>query len=175
MWTVSTRATRQIQPPGDHAFPNVAGLLVCQATRFAMPTHWVALVLWNPTQGPYSVSASVFHSPMNVLWRMDIQNRPLIIAEKPACWGLFTWLQARLTRVCRCSIIHMYCPDVHDELIKFGAGSKGGRGGMLSKVKAAWMAGSQGCNCIIANGKNPDALLRVSRLSFRSLSNIPHQ
>lgn len=58
-------------------------------------------------------------------------------------------------------IINTYCPEVHDELIKFGAGSKGGRGGMLSKVKAAWMAGSQGCNCIIANGKNPDALLRL--------------
>ena len=68
-----------------------------------------------------------------------------------------------------CRIINTYCPEVHDELVRFGAGSKGGRGGMLSKVKAAWMAGSQGCNCIIANGKNPDALVRVRFPPFSSI------
>ena len=79
-----------------------------------------------------------------------------------------------LTAFCR--IINTYCPEVHDDLIKFGAGSKGGRGGMLSKVKAAWMAGSQGCNCIIANGKNPDALLRVCHPPTPPLGSLPlHQ
>ena len=32
------------------------------------------------------------------------------------------------------NFIPTYCPEVHDELIKFGDASKGGRGGMVSKV-----------------------------------------
>lgn len=32
------------------------------------------------------------------------------------------------------NFIPTYCPEVHDELIKFGDPSSGGRGGMVSKV-----------------------------------------
>ena len=32
------------------------------------------------------------------------------------------------------NFIATYCPEVHDELIKFGDPSQGGRGGMVSKV-----------------------------------------
>ena len=32
------------------------------------------------------------------------------------------------------NFIPTYCPEVHDELIKFGDASQGGRGGMVSKV-----------------------------------------
>ncbi len=32
------------------------------------------------------------------------------------------------------NFIPTYCPEVHDELIKFGDPSAGGRGGMVSKV-----------------------------------------
>ena len=32
------------------------------------------------------------------------------------------------------NFIPTYCPEVHDELIKFGDPSQGGRGGMVSKV-----------------------------------------
>ncbi|KAK9823707.1 hypothetical protein WJX72_004820 [[Myrmecia] bisecta] len=59
------------------------------------------------------------------------------------------------------SIIHTYCPAVHNQLIKFGDNSKGGRGGMTAKVAAAWMAAEQGCTTVITNGKATDSILKV--------------
>ena len=38
------------------------------------------------------------------------------------------------------NFIPTYCPEVHDELIKFGDPSKGGRGGMVSKVENPLLA-----------------------------------
>eukprot|EP00891_Asterochloris_glomerata_P004457 jgi/Astpho2/4457/Aster-00067 len=58
-------------------------------------------------------------------------------------------------------LIHTYCPGIHDDLVKFGSNSKGGRGGMTAKMQAAWMAAQQGCSTIIANGKASDNLLQV--------------
>lgn len=58
-------------------------------------------------------------------------------------------------------MIETYCPAVHDELVKIGANSKGGRGGMTAKMQAAWMAAQQGVTTVIANGKSPDSLLQV--------------
>ena len=60
-----------------------------------------------------------------------------------------------------CRLIHTYCPGIHDDLVKFGSNSKGGRGGMTAKMQAAWMAAQQGCSTIIANGKASDNLLQV--------------
>mmetsp|Transcript_32803 Transcript_32803/g.93087 ORF Transcript_32803/g.93087 Transcript_32803/m.93087 type:complete len:399 (-) Transcript_32803:304-1500(-) len=50
-------------------------------------------------------------------------------------------------------LITTYCPDLHDDIIKFGAKSNMGRGGMSSKVEAAWMAAEQGVSTLIVNGK----------------------
>ena len=36
--------------------------------------------------------------------------------------------------MCICRVIHTYCPQLHDSLIKFGEKSSGGRGGMVAKV-----------------------------------------
>lgn len=58
-------------------------------------------------------------------------------------------------------MIETYCPAVHDELVKIGANSKGGRGGMTAKMQAAWMAAQQGVTTVIANGKSPDSLLQL--------------
>eukprot|EP00891_Asterochloris_glomerata_P004462 jgi/Astpho2/4462/Aster-00071 len=58
-------------------------------------------------------------------------------------------------------IISSYCPDVHDPLIKFGQKSGGGRGGMVAKLDAAWMAAKGGVTTVIASGKGADALLQV--------------
>jgi len=51
------------------------------------------------------------------------------------------------------NFIPTYCPEVHDELIKFGDPSQGGRGGMVSKVhmylcmSACHSASGQGFAC----------------------------
>lgn len=58
-------------------------------------------------------------------------------------------------------MIETYCPAVHDEMVKIGVNSKGGRGGMTAKMQAAWMAAQQGVTTIIANGKASDSLLQV--------------
>jgi len=50
-------------------------------------------------------------------------------------------------------LIHTYCPEVHDEIIKFGAKSTMGRGGMNSKLDSAWTAAEQGVTTVIVNGK----------------------
>ena len=50
-------------------------------------------------------------------------------------------------------LIHTYCPEIHDEIVKFGAKSTMGRGGMSSKVEAAWMAAEGGVPTLIVNGK----------------------
>ena len=59
-------------------------------------------------------------------------------------------------------MIETYCPAVHDEMVKIGVNSKGGRGGMTAKMQAAWMAAQQGVTTVIANGKASDSLLQVS-------------
>ena len=48
--------------------------------------------------------------------------------------ALHMWLWP-LSNRCDCRVIHTYCPQVHDELIKFGNKSGGGRGGMTAKVR----------------------------------------
>ncbi|DBA80719.1 hypothetical protein WJX77_011938 [Trebouxia sp. C0004] len=60
------------------------------------------------------------------------------------------------------NFIPTYCPEVHDELIKFGDPSQGGRGGMVSKLDAAWMAASAGVSVVIASGKAKDGVLQVT-------------
>mmetsp|Transcript_6823 Transcript_6823/g.19678 ORF Transcript_6823/g.19678 Transcript_6823/m.19678 type:complete len:819 (+) Transcript_6823:202-2658(+) len=57
--------------------------------------------------------------------------------------------------------IPTYCPDVHKELIQFASKSTNGRGGMMAKVEAAWMAAEQGCSVVILNGKKNDSILQV--------------
>ncbi|KAL3155983.1 Delta-1-pyrroline-5-carboxylate synthase [Trebouxia sp. C0010 RCD-2024] len=60
------------------------------------------------------------------------------------------------------NFIPTYCPEVHDDLIKFGDPSSGGRGGMVSKLDAAWMAASAGVSVVIASGKEKDGVLQVT-------------
>uniref|UniRef100_A0A061R3S7 Delta-1-pyrroline-5-carboxylate synthase-like n=1 Tax=Tetraselmis sp. GSL018 TaxID=582737 RepID=A0A061R3S7_9CHLO len=50
-------------------------------------------------------------------------------------------------------LIDTYCPEIHDDLIKFGAKSSLGRGGMSSKCECAWMAAERGVPTVILNGK----------------------
>ena len=51
--------------------------------------------------------------------------------------------------------------QVHKEMISFASKSTHGRGGMMAKVEAAWMAAEQGCSVVILNGKKPDSILQV--------------
>jgi delta-1-pyrroline-5-carboxylate synthetase len=57
--------------------------------------------------------------------------------------------------------IPTYSPEVHKEMISFASKSTNGRGGMMAKVEAAWMAAEQGCSVVILNGKKPDSILQV--------------
>ncbi|CAM6121384.1 unnamed protein product [Calypogeia fissa] len=57
-------------------------------------------------------------------------------------------------------LIHTY---FNDAIITYGEGSKAGKGGMMSKVKAAWHAASAGIPVVIASGFAPDVLLRVTQ------------
>jgi len=50
-------------------------------------------------------------------------------------------------------LIPTYSPVVHDKIIKFGAKSTMGRGGMSSKVESAWEAAMGGVTTLIVNGK----------------------
>mmetsp|Transcript_5877 Transcript_5877/g.10585 ORF Transcript_5877/g.10585 Transcript_5877/m.10585 type:complete len:392 (-) Transcript_5877:206-1381(-) len=50
-------------------------------------------------------------------------------------------------------LIPTYSPAVHDKIIKFGAKSTMGRGGMSSKVESAWAAAQAGVTTLIVNGK----------------------
>ena len=49
-------------------------------------------------------------------------------------------------------------------MISFASKSTHGRGGMMAKVEAAWMAAEQGCSVVILNGKKPDSILQVGVL-----------
>ncbi len=53
--------------------------------------------------------------------------------------------------------------DMAYEAMAGGAGSHIGRGGMITKVRAAQRAARSGANTLIANGREPDALLRLAR------------
>ncbi|MEY2952696.1 MAG: glutamate 5-kinase, partial [Pseudomonadota bacterium] len=53
--------------------------------------------------------------------------------------------------------------DTSLELMAGGAGSSLGRGGMLTKILAAKRAAGSGASTVIAWGREPDALLRLSR------------
>lgn len=53
--------------------------------------------------------------------------------------------------------------DTALELMAGGAGSSIGRGGMLTKILAAKRAAGSGASTVIAWGREPDALLRLSR------------
>jgi glutamate 5-kinase len=53
--------------------------------------------------------------------------------------------------------------DASLELMAGGAGSSLGRGGMLTKILAAKRAAGSGASTVIAWGREPDALLRLSR------------
>lgn len=70
-------------------------------------------------------------------------------------------IQVVINKCTVCRMIETYCPAVHDELVKIGVNSKGGRGGMTAKMQAAWMAAQQGVTTVIANGKASDSLLQV--------------
>jgi len=50
-------------------------------------------------------------------------------------------------------LIPTYSPSVHDPIIRFGAKSTMGRGGMSSKVESAWGAALEGVSTLIINGK----------------------
>ena len=56
--------------------------------------------------------------------------------------------------------------QVHEELISFASKSTNGRGGMMAKVEAAWMAAEQGCSVVILNGKKNDSILQVDHSTF---------
>lgn len=53
--------------------------------------------------------------------------------------------------------------EITDEIISLsgGSGSMLGTGGMITKIRAAGIAGEAGCDMIIANGSNPEALYKL--------------
>ncbi len=53
--------------------------------------------------------------------------------------------------------------EIDDEIISCagGAGSRRGRGGMITKLNAAKLATANGVDTIITNGKNPDILFKI--------------
>lgn len=89
---------------------------------------------------------------------------PLLLRCRPPnkCRNVF-WLQVCLTDVeglfdaapdlPDSKLIPTYSPVVHDKIIKFGAKSTMGRGGMSSKVESAWEAAMGGVTTLIVNGK----------------------
>ncbi|MFA7269217.1 MAG: glutamate 5-kinase [Sterolibacterium sp.] len=60
-------------------------------------------------------------------------------------------------------ISHGRAEDPAYEAMAGGVGSSIGRGGMITKVRAAQRAARSGANTLIASGHEPDALLRLAR------------
>ena len=60
-------------------------------------------------------------------------------------------------------IIEGRADDTAYEAMAGGAGSSIGKGGMITKVRAAQRAARSGADTLIANGREPDALLRLAR------------
>ena len=60
-------------------------------------------------------------------------------------------------------LIHTWCPEIHEKIIKYGDKSSAGRGGMTAKVDAAWKAAQNCCPVIIASGKNHDSIGSIMR------------
>eukprot|EP00271_Cylindrocystis_brebissonii_P006035 TRINITY_DN18578_c0_g1_i2.p1 TRINITY_DN18578_c0_g1~~TRINITY_DN18578_c0_g1_i2.p1 ORF type:complete len:666 (+),score=117.93 TRINITY_DN18578_c0_g1_i2:9-2006(+) len=60
-------------------------------------------------------------------------------------------------------IIHTYLKDKHSPMVTFGEKSRVGRGGMVAKVDAAWMAAIAGVPVVIASGFVVDGLRKVMR------------
>lgn len=58
-------------------------------------------------------------------------------------------------------LIDVWCPKVHDEIIKIGEKSAHGRGGMAAKIEAAWYGAQDGATVVIMNGKYPENLVRL--------------
>lgn len=58
-------------------------------------------------------------------------------------------------------VIHTFNPQIMENF-KFSGASTVGRGGMEAKVTSAWDAAQAGVTTVIANGKEPNVLLRVS-------------
>ncbi|CAL8465060.1 g4595 [Coccomyxa elongata] len=57
-------------------------------------------------------------------------------------------------------VIHTFNPSIMDSF-RFSGASSVGRGGMEAKVASAWDAAQAGVTTVIANGKEPNVLLRV--------------
>ena len=60
-----------------------------------------------------------------------------------------------------CRVIHTFMPKILDNF-RFSSASNVGRGGMEAKVASAWDAAQSGVTTVIANGKMPSVLLRVT-------------
>eukprot|EP00892_Ulva_mutabilis_P000401 jgi/Ulvmu1/10361/UM061_0044.1 len=58
-------------------------------------------------------------------------------------------------------LIDVWCPSIHDDMIKIGEKSTHGRGGMASKISAAWYGAQDGATVVIMNGKHPENLVRI--------------
>jgi delta-1-pyrroline-5-carboxylate synthetase len=58
-------------------------------------------------------------------------------------------------------LIEVWSPKLHDHMIEFGANSKHGRGGMASKIRAAWFGAESGATVVIMNGKYPENLVKI--------------
>ena len=58
-------------------------------------------------------------------------------------------------------LIDVWSPKLHDSIIEFGEKSKHGRGGMASKIRAAWFGAESGATVVIMNGKYPENLVKI--------------
>lgn len=85
-----------------------------------------------------------------------------------------TYALSRLMQPLCCDNVGLVCNmlrillwlQVHEEMISFASKSTHGRGGMMAKVEAAWMAAEQGCSVVILNGKKPDSILQACALGM---------
>lgn len=73
--------------------------------------------------------------------------------------GLFTSDPHKDSSAVLIPLIEKITPEI--ELLAGGVGSNVGTGGMVTKLKAAQIATSSGCDMIITNGENPDVLYDI--------------
>jgi delta-1-pyrroline-5-carboxylate synthetase len=58
-------------------------------------------------------------------------------------------------------LVDVWCPEIHEHMIKLGDKSTHGRGGMGAKIQAAWYGATSGASVVIMNGKHPELVVKI--------------
>ncbi|KAL2614225.1 hypothetical protein R1flu_025917 [Riccia fluitans] len=120
-------------------------------------------------KAPYNDSTGIFwdNDSLAALLALELKADLLILCSDVE--GLYTGPPGNP----KSKLIHTYLKEKHDSMVTFGDKSRVGRGGMTSKVYAAWNAAAAGIPGVIVSGFDPQSLQRV--LSGEKIGTLFHK